>query len=254
MQTLKEQLLAYVGEHYGAAPEYLWARFPLYAALRHADNQKWFALLLTLPQNRLGLPGEDAVDIVNVKVADPLLADFLTQQEGYFRGYHFGRGNWVSILLNGRVPWEEIQARLDESYLVTASKETRQKQRPPKDWLIPANPRYYDVEAAFQKADEINWKQAKGAKAGDVVYLYLGAPVSAILYCCMVTETDIPFHFQSDGVRMTHVMKMKRLKQYHPDRFSLAVLRREYGVYSVRGPRGVPELLSKALEKEGVSE
>ena len=51
--------------------------------------------------------------------------------------------------------------------MVTASAKTRQKVRPPKEWIIPANPKYYDIVGAFKVADEIDWKQGAGIKKGD---------------------------------------------------------------------------------------
>ena len=44
----------------------------------------------------------------------------------------------------------------------------------------------------FDASDEIDWKQGAGIIKGDTVYMYVGAPVSAILYKCKVTEVDIP--------------------------------------------------------------
>ena len=47
------------------------------------------------------------MDILNVKLGDPMLMDMLVQQPGYFYGYHMNRRNWISILLDGTVPLEE---------------------------------------------------------------------------------------------------------------------------------------------------
>jgi predicted DNA-binding protein (MmcQ/YjbR family) len=110
---------------------------------------------------KLGLPEQELKDIINVKLSDPILTGYLIQQKGYFRGYHIARGNWVSILLDGTVPMDEICRWLDESYINTASKAKKQKLRPPKEWIIPANPKYYDVQAAFKRSKEIDWKQEK---------------------------------------------------------------------------------------------
>ncbi len=79
---------------------------------------------MDVPRDRLGLDGNGRVDILNVKLGDPLLAGFLTQQPGYFRGYHVSRGNWISILLDGTVSMEEIGQWIDESFRVTASKKS----------------------------------------------------------------------------------------------------------------------------------
>lgn len=183
-----------------------------------------------------------------MKIRDPLLADFLARQKGFLRGYHISKGNWISILLDGTVPLEEVCHWLDESYLATASKATKNALRPSKEWLIPANPKYYDVQAAFEEADEINWKQGKGIKTGDTVFLYVAAPVSAILYKCRVTKTDIPYRFDNGQVHMSALMKIKLLKRYAPDRFTFDVLGKDYGIFAVRGPRGIPRRLSEALK------
>lgn len=245
--TGREQIYEYVRKKYKTSPEYLWRRYPGYGVLRHDDNRKWFALVMDVPREKLGLPGDDLVDVVNVKVDDPLYADLLVSQPGYLRGYHMNRNNWISILLDGTVPFEEICGMIDSSYLATASAKKKQKIRPPKEWVIPSNPKYYDIIQAFEDEQIIDWKQGKGIKKGDTVYVYVGAPYSAILYKCRVTETDIPYHFQNKNVNITALMKIKLLKKYPPEKFTFEVLNEEYGIFAVRGPRGIPESLSKAL-------
>lgn len=130
---LREKLFEYVKEKYTSTPEYLWSRFPDYAIFRHSDNKKWFGLVMNVRKEKLGLDGEEKVDILNVKLSDPLLVDMLIQQPGYMRGYHISRGNWVSILLDGSVPFDEICGWLNESFMTTASKQKKQKVRPPKE-------------------------------------------------------------------------------------------------------------------------
>ena len=246
--TIREQLFAYIKKKYKAAPERLWARFPDYVIFRHEDNRKWFALIMDIPRNRLGLEGDDLVDVLNLKMPDPLLVDLLVSQPGYFRGYHLNHGNWISLLLDGTVPLEEICRWVEESYLTTASRETKQKLRPPKEWIVPANPRYYDIEHAFDHENEILWKQGKGIKTGDTVFMYAAAPVSAILYKCRVVETGIPFEHHDGRVTVDAVMRLRLQKRYRPDRFTFDILGSEYGIFAVRGPRGIPEELSEALK------
>ena len=66
----RDELIRYVGERYSTDPEYPWADENF--IFRHAGNRKWFAVAMRVPYRRLGLPGEDAVDIVDVKCS-PLL-------------------------------------------------------------------------------------------------------------------------------------------------------------------------------------
>ncbi len=144
-----EELFSYVKKKYGVEPEYPLSTAPDYPVLRHEDNRKWFAIVMDALGVKLGFEDTDRVDVINLKLGDPMLADMLIQQPGYSRVYHISLGNWISILLDGTVPLEEICRWIDESYAVIASKEKKQKICPPKELIIPANPKYYDIEHAL---------------------------------------------------------------------------------------------------------
>ena len=163
---LREEIFKYVKEKYKTEPDYPFSTYPGFPVLRHEDNRKWFALIMDVPREKLGLKGTEYVDIMNVKLGDPMLVDMLVQRPGYFYGYHITRSNWISVLLDGTVPFEEICQWIDESYAVTASRQKKQKIRPPREWIVPANSKYYDIEHAFDSVREIDWKQGKGIKAG----------------------------------------------------------------------------------------
>ena len=248
MKTMREEVFGYIQKKYKVKPEYLWAKFPEYAVFRHADNQKWFGLVMNISYDKINRDKSGMVDILNVKLDDILLRDLLIQQDGYYIGYHISRGNWISIVLDGTVPLDAITHLIDVSYNVTAYKKTKKKIRPPKEWLIPSNPKYYDIVHAFDDADVIDWKQGAGIKKNDTVFLYVGAPVSAILYRCKVTETDIPYDYHSSELTITKLMKIKLIKRYKPEQFTFERLKSEYGIFAVRGPRGVPNSLSAALK------
>lgn len=243
----KEQIVDYIGQRYGVQPENPWPRYPEYTVFRHGDNQKWFALYMVVENEKLGLCGKGYTQIVNIKLDDPILCDILVQQEGYLRGYHM-RGNWISIRLDGSVPSEEVCRWIDQSYLITASARKRQEARPPKEWIIPANPIYFDIEHAFDGRDEINWKQGRGIKVGDTVVMYAAAPVSAILYKCVVLETNIPFHRIKKDLTISGLMRLRLLKRYPKDLFTFARLKEEFAIFVVRGPRGIPQSLREALK------
>ncbi len=119
--SFRNKLLDYASSSYGTQPEYPWARFPGYAVLRHADNRKWYGLIADVPRSKLGLDGDERVDILNVKIADEGLHRLLLQQEGYLPGYHMNKESWVSILLDGAVPFDEVCEWLDLSFDTTAS-------------------------------------------------------------------------------------------------------------------------------------
>ena len=250
--SIRTRIFEYVKKKYGTEPEYLWMRYPDYAVFRHDDNRKWYGIVMDVEPEKLGLrdrDGAEKLDILNVKVDDVLLAQILVQQEGYLPGYHQAHRSWVSILLDGTVPFEEITGLIDMSFRVTASKAKKQKFRPPKEWIVPANPKYYDIQGAFERAEEIDWKQGSGIRAGDTVYMYVAAPVSAILYRCKVTQTDIPYEFANKNLTIKALMKIKLEKRYAPEAFTFEKLKEDYGIFAVRGPRGIPKSLSDALKR-----
>lgn len=77
---MREKIFEYVKKKYGTEPDYPFrsGRTPItYPVLRHEDNRKIFALFMDAPMDKLGLEGTERVDIINVKMGDPLLADML---------------------------------------------------------------------------------------------------------------------------------------------------------------------------------
>jgi len=241
--SLRNKVFEYVTDKYGSEIEYPWFKFPEYAVFRHKDNKKWYGLIMNIPYCKLGIKSDGYVDVLNVKSNDRFLIDIMLNEDGIYPGYHLSKGNWMSVLLDGTVSIEKIYSLIDESFDSTAPKAKRIIYREPKDWIVPANPKYYDVEHAFDKDDVIDWKQGAGIIVGDTVYMYVASPVSAILYKCEVLETDIPCNFKSDKLTVNALMKIRLIKGYARDEFTLNVLKDEYGIYSIRGPRGVPHSL-----------
>ena len=245
----RQTVFDYIRKKYKVLPEYPWRRYDSNAVFRHTDNKQWFALVMDVQRDKLGISGAEYVDAVNLKIDDMFFRDMIIRENGILPAYHMNKLHWITVLLDGTVPEEKVFELIDMSFLATASAKKKEKIRPPKEWIIPSNPKYYDIIHAFDDADVIDWKQGAGIKKGDTVFMYVGAPVSAILYKCKVTETNIPYQYQDKNLTITALMKIKLLKRYEPDCFTFDVLKSEYGIYAVRGPRGVPNSLSEALEK-----
>ena len=247
-EKLKDAVFTYIKKKYKVSPEYPWKRYPDNAVFRHSDNNKWFALVMEVGGDKLGLNNADYIPVINVKIDDMFLRDMLIRQDGVIPAYHMNKQQWITVFLDGVVNKAQVFDLIDASFLATASAKKKQKIRPPKEWIIPSNPKYYDIIHAFDETDEIDWKQGNGIKTGDTVYMYVGSPVSAILYKCKVTETDIPYSYQDENLTIKALMKIKLLKRYKPEKFTFEVLKEEYGIYAVRGPRGIPNSLSAALK------
>ena len=245
----RKTVIEYIKKKYGVSPEYPWKRNPDDTVFRHEDNGKWFALITCTAGSKLGMASAEPVDMINLKIDDLFFRDLLIREEGIFPGYHMNKLHWISVLLDGTVSDQQVYDLIETSFMATASANRKKKMRPPKEWIIPANPKYYDIEHAFDYEEEINWKQGAGVKTGDTVFMYVAAPVSAVLFKCKVTETDIPCDFRGGELSIKALMKIKLLKRYAPDEFTFERLKKEYGIFAVRGPRGIPNSLSADLKK-----
>lgn len=244
----REAVLRYAAEQFGTVPEYPWARSPESAVLR-CENGKWYGLVMPVMRDRLGLPEAGVSDVLNVK-CDPLMLGSVLMQKGFFPAYHMNKSHWISVLLDGTVPLDRVIAALQMSRALTAGKSGGKMRTEPKAWLIPANPKYEDISVPLLRDKEILWKQSGRFIPGDTVYIYEGKPVGAVTYACEVTEINIPYRYNQGGLHMETVMRLKLLAAYPPEQFPLERLR-DYGVASVRGPRGVPEDLLAVLEQSG---
>ena len=245
----RQTVFDYIRKKYKVLPEYPWQKYDNNTVFRHPDNKKWFALVMGVQRIKLGIAGDAYVDVVNLKIEDMFYRDLIIREDGIMPAYHMNRKHWITVLLDGTVTDDRVFELIDMSFLATASAKKKEKIRPPKEWLIPSNPKYYDIVHAFDGTDTIDWKQGAGIKKGDVVFLYIGAPVSAVLYKCKVTETNIPCHYQDENLTITALMKIRLLKRYPPEQFTFKILKLEYRIFAVRGPRGVPGSLSAALKE-----
>lgn len=117
MCSLRNKVLRYAEDSYGCEPEYLWESDPDSGVLRHQINRKWFAVFMNISKSVFEL-GEGRIDIVDVK-AKPDDIDRLILKNGFYRGYHMNKRHWLTIVLDGTIPFEEITTLLDRSYDLT---------------------------------------------------------------------------------------------------------------------------------------
>lgn len=218
-------------EKYKVYPEFLWDGSPGYGVFRNSRSGKWFGAILNVDQSKIihNLSGE--IEIINLKLDDKVF-EYLNIK-GIYPAYHMNKKSWVSVILDDTLSDEEIMRLVDISYeqaLLSGS------------WIIPANPKYYDVIDAFSKSDVIMWHQDIKVIVGDFVYIYLTKPYQAILFQCEVIEADI---LDLDN---SLSMKIKLLKKYDVNEFPISKLNL-YGVKSVRSARSIPKGLAEELKK-----
>lgn len=115
---MRNRIFSYVSEQYGTEPEYLWAKTPDAAVIRHNGNRKWYGIIMNVPRKTLGLSGDEHIDILNVKCT-PAVREILTGEGKAFSAYHMNKQHWISLPLDGSLELETIFSLIDESYQLT---------------------------------------------------------------------------------------------------------------------------------------
>ena len=116
-----KKIIRHAAEKYGDEPEYLWEDLPNAAIIRRADNRKWYVLLMTVLPKRLGLSGDEPIEIVDLRFDVDELPKRI-DNKSYFAGYHMNKKHWITILLDGSVPLDEIIEYVDKSYDLAGKK------------------------------------------------------------------------------------------------------------------------------------
>lgn len=244
--SYRNELFSHVREKYGTEPEYPWISSPDTAVLRHSDNNKWYGIVMPVSGYKLNPElGDEVIDVINVK-ADPVLIGALRMNTGYYPAFHMNKDKWISIALDGTVSFEEICTLIDASFELTNAKPKSKTGKRITDWIIPSNPKIYDIVEVFECVDEVLWTRSANISVGDNIYLYVGAPYSAIMYKCVVTElTD---KITTVNGRQKQLMKIRLLKKYPREFFNREILVAN-GVRAVRGPRSIPSDLIRIIEE-----
>ncbi len=110
-----KEIIEYVREKYSSELEHLWEDTPENAVWRRMDNNKWYAALLTVKREKLGLVGEGTAEVINLK-ATPERVTELLNVKGVFPAYHMNKKHWYTVVLDGNLQTEFICSLIDESF------------------------------------------------------------------------------------------------------------------------------------------
>ena len=223
----------WIKEEFKDSPEFLWDD-DVNSVFRNKDNKKWYGIIMYINKNKLDKE-DKKVEVMNVKLP-PEEIDKLVEKEGFYRAYHMNKKSWITFLLDDTIKDEELQELIKQSYSYTV--ET-------KDWVIPANPKYWDIIHCFDNTDTIEWKQIDNIGVKDYVYIYVGSPYSCILYKCQVMKKDIPSIYPEFPVGM----ELRLAKRYKETEYPFEMLKK-HDLRAVRGPRRMPLKLLKIMKED----
>ena len=216
---------------YGDKPSFEWDSNPGYGVFKNSNSKKWYGIIMNVDRDKLHA-GTSVFEIINVKL-DPSKISSLLEKNGYYPAYHMNKKYWISISLDDTLEDNEILSFIKESHSFTEDFSKRVNH----EWIIPANPKYYDVEEGFLNHNDIlTWNRNSRIEKGDIVYIYMASPISAIEYQCKVIEV------------YGDLMKLQRIKTYDRSVCSFSKMK-ELGIRSVRGARYMSQEVKDYLLK-----
>ena len=114
-----KRIMTLVQEKFENQLEYLWEKSPDTAVLRHEDNQKWYAILMRIPWDRLDKGREGLVEAVNLK--HDQVADLLSQN-GIYPAFHMNKRYWISLPLDDTLTDKKVLELFERSWFLTSKK------------------------------------------------------------------------------------------------------------------------------------
>ena len=116
----KEEFFADCLAAFGTVPDHPFAEDFETAVLRHADNKKWYAIVMRVSRRKFGFESDDVIDVVNLKLPSEMFGSFGTA-DGVYPAYHMNKLHWVSVLLPD-APRDVIELLTRASYAATKAK------------------------------------------------------------------------------------------------------------------------------------
>ncbi len=89
--TERKDMFRYAKETFGTEPEYLWRSYPNNAVLRNTDNEKWYAIVMEAPKEKLGINVIGKINVLNIK-CDPLMLGSLLLNDRFLPAYRMHKG------------------------------------------------------------------------------------------------------------------------------------------------------------------
>ena len=124
----KQEFLKYCLTTYGTSPDYPFDEDFETAVLRHADNRKWYALVMRVSRRKFGFDSDEVIDVVNLKLPTEMFGSF-GAADGVYPAYHMNKTHWNSVRAQGSVPDDLLRNLLDEAYRLVLHALPKKKQR-----------------------------------------------------------------------------------------------------------------------------
>lgn len=117
---IKKDITAYINSTFDVKPTHPFTRYPNYYTFKTKENDKWFALIIDVPAEKLKLGQKELISIINLK-ASPERIQCLVNNTTILPAYHMHKKSWVTIVLNKNTNIQQLQNLIAESYALVKS-------------------------------------------------------------------------------------------------------------------------------------
>ena len=122
----KQEFFELCSSLYNTSPDYPFDDWMESAVLRHADNKKWYAIVLRVSRRKFGFDSDQVIDVVNLKLPTEMFGSF-GAADGVYPAYHMNKLHWISVLLPD-APDDVVQFLVNVSFEATKDKRKHKKQ------------------------------------------------------------------------------------------------------------------------------
>ena len=119
----KQEFFELCSSSYLTQPDYPFDDWMESAVFRHADNKKWFAIVLSVSRRKFGLDSDEIIDVVNLKLPTEMFGSF-DVVDGVYPAYHMNKLHWISVLLPD-APDDVVQFLTNASFEATKNRSKR---------------------------------------------------------------------------------------------------------------------------------
>lgn len=123
---IRENTVKALENRYGTLHEAPWEDDPYSITFKTEVAKKWYAIMMRITADRLGLKGRNLIDVVNIKLM-PQEIDSLIDGVHFFRAYHMNKTHWMSVKLDKDLDMQKFLALTDESYALAENKKAAHK-------------------------------------------------------------------------------------------------------------------------------
>ena len=107
---------------YSVRPDFPWGQSPHEhsGVFRHAENGKWFALIMRIRREQLTRDGDKTpVDVMNLKI-DPIKGR--PERGGVYPAYHMNHKSWITVTLDDTLSDDAVMEMIETSFCLTERK------------------------------------------------------------------------------------------------------------------------------------